>query len=54
MKTGKKIVILLFIFIAAAVLYFIWPMRQREQKEADRTYSVMEKATLPVAYPTML
>lgn len=54
MKIGKKIAVLLLVFIAAAGIYFVWPMGRREEKGVNTTYSVMENATLPVAYPAML
>lgn len=50
-KTIKKIGILLLVFIAAAAVYFLWPMRNT--RETDVEYTVMKEATLPVVYPQM-
>ena len=54
MKTGKKIAVLLLVFVAAAVIYFIWPMRQKKEEKGSVTYTAMEEASLPVVYPHML
>lgn len=54
MKTGKKIAVLLLIFIAAVAIYFVWPLRHREENGVNATYTVMEEAVLPVVYPTIL
>lgn len=54
MKTGKKIAVLLLVFIAAVVIYFVWPFGRREENKISATYTVMEEATLPVVYPSML
>ena len=54
MKTGKKIAVLLLVFVAAAVIYFIWPMRQKNEEKGSVTYTAMEEASLPVVYPRML
>lgn len=50
-KTLKKVAVLLLVFIAAAVVYFLWPMRS--EKETDIEYTAMKDATLPVVYPRM-
>lgn len=54
MKTGKKIAVLLLIFIAAVAIYFVWPLGHKEKNGVSATYTVMEDATLPVVYPSML
>lgn len=54
MKTGKKIAVLLLVFIAAAAIYFVWPLGHKEENGVNATYTVMGDATLPVVYPTML
>lgn len=54
MKTGKRIAVLLLVFIAAAVVYFIWPLGPKEENEAGVTYTAMGEAVLPVVYPTAL
>ena len=54
MKTGKRIAVLLLVFIAAAVVYFIWPLGHKEENGANATYTAMGEAVLPVVYPTAL
>lgn len=54
MKTGKKIAVLLLVFVAAAAIYFIWPMWQKNEEKGTVTYTAMEEASLPVVYPRML
>lgn len=54
MKTGKKIAVLLLVFIAAVAIYFVWPLDHKEKNGVSATYTVMEDATLPVVYPTMM
>ena len=54
MKTGKKIAVLLLAFIAAVVIYFVWPFGHREENKVSATSAVMEEPTLPVVYPSML
>jgi len=54
MKTGKKIAVLLLVFIAAAAIYFVWPMGHKEKNGESVTYTVMGAPTLPVVYPTVL
>jgi len=53
MKTGKKIAILLAVFLAAVVVYFMWPTGQKENSEGRVTYKAMKAASLPVVYPVM-
>lgn len=50
-KTIKKVFVLLLVFIAAAAVYFLWPMRS--EKGTDIEYTAMKDATLPVVYPQM-
>lgn len=50
-KTIKKVLVLLLVFVAAAAVYFLWPMRS--EKETDIEYTAMKDATLPVVYPHM-
>ena len=54
MKTGKKILVLFAVFVAAAVVYFIWPMGRKDEGGVTATYQAMEDASLPLVYPTML
>lgn len=54
MKTGKKIAVLLVVFIAAAAVCFMWPMGRKEENGVTIRYTAMEEATLPVIYPRML
>lgn len=54
MKTGKKIAVLLVVFLAAAVVYFMWPAGRKEENGTVVRYTAMEEATLPVVYPQML
>ena len=54
MKTGKKMLVLFAVFVAAAVVYFMWPMGRKEEGGVTATYQAMEDASLPVVYPTML
>lgn len=54
MKTGKRIAVLLLVFIAAAVVYFIWPLGHKEENGVNATYTAMGEAALPVVYPTAL
>lgn len=53
MKTGKKIAILFAVFLAAAAVYFVWPIGGSEGNENIITYKAMEGAELPVMYPKM-
>ena len=39
MKTGKRIAVLLLVFIAAAVVYFIWPLGHKEENGVNATYT---------------
>ena len=50
MKTWKKTAVLLLVFIAAAVIYFLWPMWKKED-HGTVAYTAMEEAVLPVVYP---
>ena len=34
MKTGKKIAVLLAVFVAALTVYFMWPAEQNDEMEA--------------------
>lgn len=54
MKTGKKIAVLLAVFVAAVAVYFMWPMGQKEEDGVSVTYKAMKEASLPVVYPIML
>ena len=54
MKTGKKIAVLLLVFVAAAVIYFIWPFGRTDDSRAGTVYTAMEDAAFPVVYPSML
>lgn len=54
MRTGKRIAVLLLVFIAAVAIYFVWPLGHREENGVSATYTAMEEATLPVVYPTIL
>lgn len=50
-KTLKKAIILVVIFVAAVILYFVF---NRGNKSQDtNAYAAMEEATLPVAYVSM-
>lgn len=53
MKTGKRILVLLAVFIVAAILYFIWPLGQQEKPGDKIEYTAMQEPTLPVVYPFM-
>lgn len=57
MKTGKRIgkkaAVLLIVFVVAAIVYFVWPMRNKES-QGTVSYTAMEAATLPVVYPQMM
>lgn len=53
MKTGKKIIVLLFIFVAAVAVYFMWPVGHKDDSGVQVTYTAMEEAALPVVYPYM-
>lgn len=52
MKTGKKVMILLLIFVAAVIGYFIHPVGKKEEHGITE-YTAMEKAKFPVLYATM-
>ena len=52
MKTGKKVMILLLVFVAAAVVYFVHPVGKKEEHGVTE-YTAMEKAKFPVLYATM-
>ena len=52
MKTGKKVMILLLIFVAAVIVYFIHPVGKQEEHGITE-YTAMEKAKFPVLYATM-
>ena len=52
MKTGKKVMILLLIFVAAVIVYFIHPVGKKEEHGITE-YTAMEKAKFPVLYATM-
>ena len=43
MKTGKKVMILLLVFVAAAVVYFVHPVGKKEEHGVTE-YTAMEKA----------
>ncbi len=43
MKTGKKVMILLLIFVAAVIVYFIHPVGKKEEHGITE-YTAMEKA----------
>lgn len=45
---------LLGVFLAAAVVYFIVPMRHKDENDGNIAYTAMEEAVLPVVYPNML
>ncbi|MCI8454803.1 MAG: hypothetical protein HFE84_09345 [Lachnospiraceae bacterium] len=57
MKAGKRIrkkaLVLLAVFVAAAIFYFIWPMRQGKES-GTVSYTAMAQPTLPVVFPRML
>ena len=53
MKTGKKIAVLLAVFVAALAVYFIWPTGQSEESGGSVTYKSMKAASLPVIYPVL-
>ena len=42
MKTGKKVMILLLIFVAAVIVYFIHPVGKKEEHGITE-YTAMEK-----------
>ena len=52
MKTGKKVMILLLVFVAAAMVYFVHPVGKKEEHGVTE-YTAMEKAKFPVLYATM-
>lgn len=52
MKTGKKVMILLLVFAAAAMVYFVHPVGKKEEHGVTE-YTAMEKAKFPVLYATM-
>ena len=52
MKTAKKIMILLLIFVAAGIVYFIHPVGKKEEHGITE-YTAMEKAKFPVLYTLM-
>ena len=52
MKTGKKVMILLLIFVAAVIVYFIHPVGKKEEHGITE-YTAMEKAKFPVLFATM-
>lgn len=52
MKTAKKIMILLLIFVAAGIVYFIHPVGKKEEHGITE-YTAMEKAKFPVLYALM-
>ena len=52
MKTGKKVMILLLIFVAAVIVYFIHPVGKKEEHGVTE-YTAMEKAKFSVLYATM-
>lgn len=54
MKTWKRIAVLSAVFVAAAVIYFLWPFGRGEEKKEGITYTAMEEASLPVVYPVSL
>ena len=54
MKTGKKIAVLALIFVAAAIIYFVWPLGRKEENKTGVVYTAMSEAELPVVYPTAL
>lgn len=54
MKTGKKIAVLALIFVAAAIIYFVWPLGRKEENKTGVVYTAMGEAELPVVYPTAL
>lgn len=49
----KKVGILLAVFVAAVVIYFIWNQNQNQKEEAQVVYTTMEEATLPLVYAQM-
>ncbi|MBQ6835100.1 MAG: hypothetical protein IJO55_11910 [Lachnospiraceae bacterium] len=53
MKTGKKIAVLLAVFVAALTVYFMWPAEQNDENGGSVTYKAMKAASLPVIYPVM-
>lgn len=48
MKTGKKVMILLLVFVAAAMVYFVHPVGKKEEHGVTE-YTAMEKAKIPGA-----
>lgn len=54
MKTRKKILVLFGVFLAAAAVYFILPMRHKEENSGNVAYTAMAEASLPVIYPKMI
>lgn len=42
MKTGKKVMILLLVFVAAAMVYFVHPVGKKEEHGVTE-YTAMEK-----------
>ena len=52
MKTGKKVMILLLIFVAAVIVYFIHQVGKKEEHGITE-YTAMEKAKFSVLYATM-
>ena len=53
MKTGKKIAVLALIFVAAAIIYFVWPLGRKEENKTGVVYTAMGEAELPVVYPIL-
>ena len=53
MKTGKRIAVLLVVFVAALAVYFMWPSGQSQESGESVTYKAMKEATLPIVYPIM-
>ena len=43
---------LALIFVAAAIIYFVWPLGRKEENKAGVVYTAMGGAELPVVYPT--
>ena len=52
MKTGKKIAVLALIFVAAAIIYFVWPLGRKEENKTRlwdgswRRYSAIGRSWL--------
>lgn len=52
MKTGKKVMILLLVFVAAAMVYFVHPVGKKEEHGVHGVHGD-GKAKIPVLYATM-